>query len=151
MEYLLKMKSGKKHHKEIVIDFTDKKFKKFNSSVIKYLIRESKKFKKLKVIDKIFLLKELGENTIPVSDHINLSGFNPLQGPQFIPLTDIYKTKKTKKNITIVGLKEGVVPNKHEVKKLKNIGISAYSYNLIPTVIIGVSLGYNVEAFGVCS
>jgi hypothetical protein len=55
----------------------------------------------------------------------------------------------SKSGIVVVGLKEGTVPNKHEMKVMKKAGIQAYCYNLVPKVIHAASLGMKVKACGV--
>ena len=100
----------------------------------------------VEIIDYIYPLTRLSGKKYDISDHINLSGENPLKGPQFIPLADIYKSKN---GIIVAGLKEGVEPNSHEKKILLKAGIKAYCYNLIPAVILAASRGLKVEAIGV--
>ena len=105
-----------------------------------------KKNKFIKITDYIYPLTKLSKKQYDISDHINLSGHNPLQGPQFISLTNIYKSKK---GIIVAGLKKGVEPNPHEKKTLLKAGIKAYCYNLVPAVILAASRGLKVKATGV--
>ena len=94
----------------------------------------------------IYPLTKLSKKQYDIVNHINLSGFNPLKGPNFISLTDIYKSKK---GILVAGLKEGVHPNNHEKKILLKAGAKAYCYNLVPAVILAASRGLKIKAIGV--
>lgn len=128
------------------INFTkDGNFKEFNNSVKQYLLK--KKYNDLTlIIDYIYPIVRLENDFYEVKDHINLSGFNPLKGPCFIALNDIYKSKT---GIIVAGLKEGIYPNNIEKKKLLKLKVKAYCYSLVPTVIFAVSLGVKIKAFGV--
>ena len=96
--------------------------------------------------DYIYPLTKLSKKKYEISDHINLSGYNPLKGPKFISLTDVYKDKK---GIIVVGLKAGTEPNPHEKKILLKAGVKAYCYNLVPAVILAASRGMKVKAIGI--
>lgn len=100
----------------------------------------------IEITNYIYPLTKLSKNKYDISDHINLSGSNPLKGPNFISLTDIYKSKK---GIVVAGLKEGVHPNNKEKKILLKAGVKAYCYNLIPAVILAASRRLKVRAIGV--
>ena len=131
--------------KGFIIDFTSKTFKKYDRNVIKYLLKLKPKTL-VKFIDYIYPLKKLKPGLYPVKDHINLSGFNPLTGPSFISLTNIYRRTK---GITVVGLPQDVEPNEKEKKKLINAGVNAICYNIVPAVILGAALNLKITAFGV--
>ena len=105
-----------------------------------------KKKQVLEVVDYIYPLLKLKRGIHQIKDHINLSGTNPLSGPQFIPLNNIYISKE---GIVVVGLKNGVDLNKKEKKILLKAGVKAYCYNLVQTVIYAASLGLKVKALGV--
>ncbi len=100
----------------------------------------------VEIKDFIYPLTKLHGKKHTIADHINLSGSNPLKGPQFIALTGIYKSKN---GIVIAGLKEGIEPNPHEKKILLKAGVKAYCYNLVPAVIFAASHGLKVKAIGV--
>lgn len=130
----------------ISIDFTKGgNFKEFNSSVKSRILRVKSK-KNIQIIDYIYPISKLLKKKYPIRDHINLSGFNPLSGPNFISLTNIYGSKD---GIVVCGLKKGVQPNKKERKKLLDVGVRAYCYNLVSTVILAVSMGLKIKAIGV--
>src|SRR3989338_6825841 len=100
----------------------------------------------VKITDYIYPLTKLSDKKYDISDHINLSGENPLKGPQFVSLTNIYKSKK---GILVAGLKKGTEPNSHEKKILLKAGVKAYCYNLVPAAILAASRGLKVKAGGV--
>ncbi len=128
-----------------IIDFTDKR-KSTNFNIVKKLLLKTKGAKILELIDYIHPLTNLSKKQFDISNHINLSGVNPLQGANFVSLTDIYKSKN---GIVVVGLKEGVEPNSHEKKILLKSNVKAYCYNLVPTVILAASLGFKIKAIGI--
>ena len=141
---------------ESIIDFTAcGNFRKFNNSVKKYLAKLKTKNKKwVKIIDYIYPLKQLKKKTYAIVGHINLSGENPLTGPHFISLSDLYVNAKKDKNksktlIYVSSLKEGSVPNDKEKKIRLKANIKAYCYNLVPAAIYGASCRLKVKAFGV--
>lgn len=146
MPPLLTKSSGKKHLKrdEVIFDFTKNgNFKRFDTSVINYL----KKVKKdILIIDYIYPLKKTTKKSIEISDHVNLSGFNPLKGAEFIPLSNIYISKK---GIVVAGVKEGTHPNDLEKKVLLKCNVQAYCYNIVPTAIYATYLGLKIKASGI--
>lgn len=103
--------------------------------------------KRLKIlVDYIYPLKSLKQKKYFIKDHVNLSGFNPLKGPAFISLTNIYYSKK---GLIVAGLKEGASPNIHEKRKLLKAGVSAYCYNLVSAAILAASHGLRIKAIGI--
>lgn len=91
-----------------------------------------------------------------VSDHINLSGDNPLVGPndpigdRFPVINDVYlkldsvadlfKEMKFEVNIksgkVAAGVKPGVVPTDEDIALINNLGADFYCYNLIPAALV---------------
>ena len=102
--------------------------------------------KSLVTTTEIYPLLQLPKGKHQIKDHVNLSGENPLKGPRFTSMTNIYKAKK---GIVVACLKKGVEPNSHEKKVLLKVGVKAYCYNLAPKVILAASRGLKVKAFGV--
>lgn len=147
MPRLLTKNSGKKHLKDLsseeIFDFTSSgSFKRFDSKVISQL----KKVKdKILIVDYIYPLKNINSKTVEIADHVNLSGFNPLKGAEFIPLANIYQFKN---GIVIAGLKEGTHPNNIEKNVLLKCNVKAYCYNIVPTAIYATFLGLKIEALG---
>lgn len=107
---------------------------------------KTNKKKIVKITDYIYPLTKLSQKKYEIKDHINLSGDNPLKGPNFISLTNIYSSKK---GIIICGLKEGTHPNKKEKKILLKAGVKAYCYNLVPKAICAAKFGLRVKAIGI--
>lgn len=140
------MTDKKRHY--FVVDYTKGgNFKGFNKKVIKYLLEnKSKRF--IQIIDYIFPLKKTKKKLFPIKDHVNLSGYNPLTGPNFVSLSNAYNSKK---GIIVAGLKEGSIPNNKEKNVLLSTDIKAYSYNLVPTVILACAYGLKIKAFGIVS
>ncbi|GEM_PF-3325352 len=132
--------------KSKTINFTNTgNFTGFNNSVIKHLL-ENKEQQTIEIIDYIYPITKLSKSSYQIKDHINLSGVNPLKGPEFISLTNIYKSRN---GIVVCGLKEGIHLNSHEKNVLSKANINAYCYNLIPTAIFATFLGLKIKATGV--
>ena len=130
----------------LTIDFTENgNFTLFNDSVKNHILKD-KFHKSIHIIDYIYPLTKLSKNSYEIKDHINLSGFNPLKGANFISLTNIYNSKK---GIVVCGLPNNVHPNIHEKKVLSTANIKAYCYNLIVTAIFAASLGLKIKAKGI--
>lgn len=129
-----------------IINFTHSgNFSEFNDSVKKFLLKNSNK-QIIEVVDYIYPIVKLSKNIIQIKDHINLSGKNPLSGPNFISLTNVYSSKD---GIVVAGLLQKVHLNKKEKEILLKSGVKAYCYNLIPTVIFTASLGLKVRGVGI--
>lgn len=105
-----------------------------------------KKKRTIEISDQIYPLTMLTKHTYQIKDHINLSGLNPLKGPNFISLTNTYESKD---GIVVVCLKEGTHLNNKEKKILLKIGVKAYCYNLVQKAILASSKGLKVKAYGV--
>jgi len=52
-----------------------------------------KGFLKFEISDDIYPLTNLTKDKYEIKDHINLSGFNPLKGPKFVSMTNLYKSR----------------------------------------------------------
>ena len=135
-----------KFKKKIEINFTDNgNFAEFNNVLKKYL-RKNKSKKIAYIIDYIYPLTRLAQAAYKIKDHINLSGYNPLAGPNFISLTNTYILET---GIIVVGIKKGVELSNKEKKILLKCGVKAYCYNLVPTAVFCKSLGSRIKAIGV--
>lgn len=145
MPQLLTKNSGKKHPRtEVKFDFTKKgNYKSFNKSVINHLKKVSGS---ILIIDYIYPVRTLKSKSYEVFDHVNLSGFNPLKGATFIPLSNIYLSKK---GIVVAGLKNGTHPNNIEKRVLSKCSIETYCYNIVPTAIYATYLGIKIKAVGI--
>ena len=150
MPQLLIKKIGEKHrkyelgNKKFIIDFTeDGNFEEFNNSVKRFIL-ENKHKKQILIIDCIYPITKLSKTTYTIQDHINLSGINPLAGPNFISLTKVYQSRN---GIVVCGVLSK--PNQHEKKVLLKSNVKAYCFNLVPTVIFAKSLGLSINATGI--
>ena len=128
------------------IDFTglvpgSTQFETYGDAVLS-LIRGGNGPEKLVVIDRGFAL----DNPIPhvVRDHLNLTGDNPLVGPndpmgeRFPSVNDIYVTDLLPElpRGVAVGLKPGAHPSTSEWKLVRDLGGEFYCYNLVPAMIV---------------
>jgi hypothetical protein len=91
-----------------------------------------------------------------VRDHINLTGHNPLVGPndpcgeRFPAVNCIYITDNKLlpefPSGIAAGVKSGVVPDEDELRLIRSFGANMYCYNLVPTMIIAAHAGWRVLA-----
>lgn len=138
-----------------LVDYTGKvkSFKQMNGFSKEFidLVRECKdKSKAVVVIDHGFG----GRHNKPliVRDHINLSGNNPLVGPnhpcgeRFPIVQGIYLNEALKGVDTgiVAGLKDGVKANSEEQTILRTIGADICSYNLVPSMLVAAHAGWKV-------
>jgi len=98
------------------------------------------------IIDYIYPITNLLQKKYEIKDHINLSGFNPLKGPKFVSMTNLYKSRN---GIIVACLKKGVHPNNKEKIILLKAGVKAYCYNLSSKAIQAASKGLKIKAFGI--
>jgi purine-nucleoside phosphorylase len=79
-----------------------------------------------------------------VRDHLNLTGFSPLVGPndpcgeRFPSVNDIYITDLLPElpRAVAAGLKPQVVPSAQEAELAKSLGADLFCYNLVPVMIV---------------
>lgn len=89
-----------------------------------------------------------------VRDHINLTGHNPLVGPNHpcgerfpavncIYITDNKLLPEFPSGIA-AGIKQGTVPGEEELRLIRSFGADMYCYNLVPTMIIAAHARWRV-------
>lgn len=160
--------------KAIRIDFTGsgaagfESFDKFDERVTKFL-RKGAASKLVVIVDSaISFAGGDGDDGAPfvVTDHLNLTGGNPLVGPndpcgtRFPVVNDIYmmpgqirgpnETLPKRDYLdrlrtgVIAGLKPGVVPSEKDVELIKSLGANLCCYNLVPSMIVAAHAGMKV-------
>jgi hypothetical protein len=118
--------------------------------------------------NKVVVMIDRGEN-MPgnevhlVSDHINLTGSNPLRGPnnpcgeRFPVVNDIYITKIGAAELdslprgVAAGLKPGVQPGAEELEAVRKLGGHFCCYHLVPAMIVAAHAGWKVVGIAVPS
>lgn len=123
----------------------------FNNDVVELLRSSAGSGKQLILIDRMHGISG-GVEAVLVRDHLNLTGSNPLIGPnhpcgeRFTKVNDVYITDATPtlKPIVAAGLKAKVVPSGDEEKLLKSIGADCWCYNLVPTVLVAAHASFKV-------
>jgi hypothetical protein len=139
------------------IDFTGtvnggfEKFSAYNDDV-KKLLRSGKGSKVCVIIDRGYGFKEKAPYV--VRDHLNLTGYNPLVGPndpcgeRFPAVNSTYIAEggvgNGVKQAVVAGLRDGVVPTADDIAFLQSVGADGYSYNLVPAMIIAAHAGWKV-------
>ncbi len=140
-------------------------FKKFDQSSTD-LIRKEPENKVIVVIDEGYALPS--NKPYLVTDHLNLSGDNPLVGPTtpggprfpvinnvYLQIIDTLDPKRTMplsnplgnlSNIVTAGLKSGVVPSEDDLTTIRALGADCYCYNLVPAMLVAAQLGMRVFA-----
>ncbi len=121
----------------------------FSDQVVS-LIRNNSGPKVLIVIDRGFGLPKSSPHL--VADHLNLTGGNPLTGPndpcgeRFPSVNDIYVTDVPVGLPTGIaaGLRNGLVPSDEALKLIRSLGADFYCYNLVPTMIVAAHARYRV-------
>lgn len=151
------------------IDFTSSlpgfsHLEKFDQKAID-LIRKSES-KLIAIVDSGYALPNSAPHV--VTDHLNLTGANPLVGPnyaggpRFPVINDIYvkviDTLDPKKTLPInnplgnlplgvaVGLKDGAVPTEEQLAAIRSLGGDFYCYNLVPAMLVAAHIGLKVFA-----
>jgi hypothetical protein len=93
-----------------------------------------------------------------VLDHLNLSGHNPLIGPnysegeRFPVINGIYVTEIAPGLVPgmergiAVGLRTGLKPSAQELERIRYLGGHFYCYNLVPTMLIAAHVGWRLLA-----
>lgn len=106
------------------------------------------------MIDNGFTLDHLVPHL--VKDHLNLTGTNPLvgpnhpRGPRFPVVNDIYITEFPSSTLSrspqgiAAGLTRNNVPSPDELNLLKSLGADFYCYNIVPSMIVAAHAGFKV-------
>ena len=139
------------------IDFTGevpgfKAVDRFNQEVIS-LLRKPATRKVLVVVDRGYGLPTGAPHV--VRDHLNLTGGNPLVGPndpggqRFPAVNDIYISLSGAASAVAAGIKPGVQPTDEELNRIHWLGADFYCYNLVPTMIVAAHAGWKVLAVAV--
>ncbi|MDR3612762.1 MAG: hypothetical protein P4L53_04295 [Candidatus Obscuribacterales bacterium] len=143
-----------------IFDFTGasgngSNYKEFDAKVAEAL-RQPSDYKLAIVLDYGWGFK----NSAPhlVLDHLNLSGSNPLRGPnnpigeRFPVVNGIYVTDcdlkafQGLKTGVVAGLRQGQKASASELEFLYSMGAGFYSYNLVPTMLVAAHAGWRVLA-----
>lgn len=137
-----------------VLDYTDgKPASQFGEDVIK-LLREPGKERLLVVLDTAYGLPN--GTPVVVRDHLNLSGVNPLVGPnnpigeRFTVVNDIYvhdaAAFSSLKAVVAAGVKPGRTVDAGDLDFIRSLGAECYTFNLVPTMLIAAHAGWKVLA-----
>lgn len=138
----------------VKIDFAGKtpgfqSFAKISDDVV-VLLRKPAQNKLLIIVDRGYGFKTPAAYV--VSDHLNLTGGNPLVGPndpvgeRFPSVNALYLTGCNPETPTaiVAGVKEGIKPSADEVKLIHSLGGDCYSYNLVPTALVAAHAGWKI-------
>lgn len=136
------------------IDFTREaegflQLKSFGDRVISF-VREGKGSQVLVVVDRGYMMRNATPHV--VRDHLNLTGTNPLVGPndpcgeRFPSVNGVYVTDLCPQlpRGVAAGLKPGVFPTREEMDFLSSLGADFCCYNLVPTMIVAAHAGFKV-------
>ncbi len=138
-----------------LVDFTGKQsgfiqMKRFDREFIDLVRKTTDGSKSVVVLDTGFGGRYAGP--LVARDHINLTGDNPLVGPnhpigqRFPIIQGVYFTcciKGANKGV-VAGLKEGVKPTSDDAQILRAIGVDICSYNLVPSMLVAAHAGWKV-------
>jgi len=113
---------------------------------------QAKKSATIVIIDRGYGLPD--NNVVIVKSHLNLTGSNPLCGPnhpigeRFPVLADVYVAPAQCELLAVVaaGLKPGCNPSMQEMETIRKVGGDCWCYNLIPTAIVAAHAGLQVVA-----
>lgn len=124
-------------------------FARFSEDVVK-LLRKPAQNKLLIMVDRGYGFK----TAVPqvVTDHLNLTGDNPLVGPndpvgeRFPSVNALYLTNCMPgvPGGVVAGLKAGIKPTVEELELIHSLGGDFYSYNLVPAAIVAAHAGWKV-------
>lgn len=140
------------------VDFTGtvdgaNSMKQFGPDFVKLVRDGGSKAKAVVIVDRGF--GWAGSEPVIVSDHLNLTGDNPLVGPnnplgpRFPIVQGIYLNEKVDGCTSgiVAGLKQGTLPSAEDQKVLNDLNVKICSYNLVPSMLIAAHAGWKV--FGI--
>lgn len=121
----------------------------FGPDFIKLIRSGDCKQKAVVVIDRGFGSKT--DEVLVAADHVNLSGDNPLVGPndplgQRFPIVQgiYFNPLEGWPQAVVAGLKNGAKPDSEEARALEEIGVGVCAYNLVPSMLIAAHAGWKV-------
>jgi hypothetical protein len=132
----------------VLLDFTGTaegfhQLKKFDQSCIDLIRKGSDEGRTLVVVVDRAVNGSLKAPAV-VTDHLNLTGGNPLIGPndehgeRFPVVQEIYVDDclPSMPQVVVAGLKQGVVPSAEDAGLLKSFGVECATYNIVPAMLI---------------
>jgi len=129
------------------------------NKTLSFLKKTKKINDQILIIDYGFELQKENQKYLLVTDHINLSGENPLTGindnfvgERFFPLNNLYRTNQASQKLekiikgVLIGFQLGFKPNKSENDFFSNLlpQTKAYSYNLVFASLLAAHQGIKV-------
>jgi len=138
-------------------DFTgtikEGQFSRFGNEVIE-ILRQSPPPKLAIVLDTAFGWQH--KTPAMVRDHINLSGYNPLIGPnhpigeRFPVIQGIYNADDAERlaleTVVVAGLKHGRRLSSDDAEFMHVLGADCYCFNVVPTMLVAAHAGCKVLA-----
>lgn len=114
------------------------------------LVRSGSPPRSLVIVDRGVWMKEA--QPLTVKDHLNLTGSNPLIGPnhpageRFPVVQGVYVTDclPALGQGIAAGLKAGLVPTGDDIALLRSLGADCCCYNLVPSMLIAAHAGLKV-------
>jgi xanthosine phosphorylase len=91
---------------------------------------------------------------VAITDHINLMGFNPLTGPQFVNLADAYDPElrarlDTRHEGVYLAVRGPSFETPAEIRAFRTLGADLVGMSTVPETIVARSLGMRVAALSV--
>lgn len=122
----------------------------FGPEFVSMIRNSAETAKSVVVVDRAFDSRFAGP--MIVRDHVNVSGNNPLLGPnhpageRFPVVQGVYLCGlfPDLREAVVAGLKEGVRANEPELQALRTIGVDACTYNMVPSMLIAAHAGWKV-------
>lgn len=136
-----------------LVDFTGtaKGFKQLNKFGPDFtdMVRSAKDCKAVVVVDRAVGSRHA--EPMIVRDHINLSGNNPLLGPnhpggdRFPVVQGVYLNDFVGLSTGIAaGLHESAQPDRNDIESVRNLGADCCCYNMVPAMLVAAHAGWKV-------